>query len=287
MRRRAVAGLGCVVLAMISGAIGPVAVEHLSANAARSKDIPLAPLARLTRQREIIDDAAKIIGDRLATLARQRDQFAQAASIAVLAPMASHATATMPSLEVARQRGFAAYVLGRYRRDLAASQKDAARMVAARQAAVVRQAELTAALATPMAKLRWPSAGAVISEFGTRYDAEHRLTLASRGMEIAVMPDATPAGGQAGGGTIRAPGDGTVRYAGPLQGLGKVVVLDHGALLSVIGGMQEVQVHTGEYIARSAPIGTAQGSIYLEARLGARAGIPVDPRPYFATFPSK
>ncbi|MBK9072068.1 MAG: peptidoglycan DD-metalloendopeptidase family protein [Myxococcales bacterium] len=257
-----------------------------AANAAAGVDAPLAPLARLARQQEIIDDASKIIRDRLAVVLRQRETFAQAATLAVLAPAAGRGVTAKPSVGAARRRGFAAFVLGRYQRDISMQRAEATRMAIADRAAAQRLTELQAALATPLTKLRWPTNGAVLVEFGTRHDAARRLTLAQRGMRLAVGDDARTPKAVAGA-DISAPGDGTVAYAGPLQGLGLVVVLDHGAMMTVVGGLTSAHVRTGEYIARGAPIGRAVGSIYLELRLGARLGMPVNPRPYFAEFPSK
>lgn len=257
-----------------------------TANAAGNADAPVAPLARLARQQEIIDDASKLIRDRLAVMVRQRETFAQAAALAVLAPATRRGLAASPSPAAARRRGFAAFVLGRYQRDITMQRAEATRMATADRAAAQRVSDLQAALAAPQTKLRWPTTGAVLVEFGTRHDASRRLTLAQRGMKLAVGDEARTAPGAAGA-AITAPGDGTVAYAGALQGLGLVVVLDHGAMMTVIGDLTAAHVRTGEYIARGAPIGRAEGSIYLELRLGARLGMPVNPRPYFAEFPSK
>lgn len=253
-------------------------------------------LARLAQQGEVIDNAAALIRERQALATRQRDRFATAAVLALMAADRTAPLAAMPSLATARQRAYVAFVLGRYHRDLGASTREAARMQAARAALDERTAEITKALASPKTKLRWPAAGPIVAEFGSRYDEAHRLTLARRGVELntgAVGGGAlgsTALGSTAVAGTLAtiiAPGDATVRYAGPLPGLRQIVMLDHGDVLTVIGDLETLAVRTGEYIARSAPIGQARGRIYMEVRLGTRAGMPVDPRPYFVDFPSK
>ncbi len=81
-----------------------------------------------------------------------------------------------------------------------------------------------------------------------------------------------------GGAPVRAPWGGKVAFAGPLTGLGRVVVLDHGQKVhTVLGHLASLAVTQGQNLAPGEVVGAvgADGRLYLEVRLEARA---VDPR---------
>ncbi|NQE65193.1 murein hydrolase activator EnvC [Caulobacter sp. RHG1] len=121
--------------------------------------------------------------------------------------------------------------------------------------------------ATGPLHLRAPAAGAIVSRFGQE----------------------TPAGGKSPGLTIRtgkgqavtAPANGTIEYAGALNGWGAVVILrSQGAYHLILGGLDQVTAAPGQSVAAGAPIGkmasdvSSDPELYMEVR---ENGEPADP----------
>ena len=82
---------------------------------------------------------------------------------------------------------------------------------------------------------------------------------------------------------VTAPANGRIAYAGPFRDYGDIVIIEHdAAMLSLISGMERVDVVVGESVRAGAPIGR-MGSVgpelYVELR---RTGRPVDPARYVA-----
>lgn len=76
----------------------------------------------------------------------------------------------------------------------------------------------------------------------------------------------------------RAPAAGIVAWTGPLEGWGRVVVLDLGpGWRAVVSGLDEVVVETGDRVADAQPLGRADGEIGFDLRRDER---PVDPGPW-------
>lgn len=115
-----------------------------------------------------------------------------------------------------------------------------------------------------------PTRGDVVASFGPYKDERTHVRLQRRGIEMA-----------AGSGEVVAAGAGTVSFAGPLRGLGLVVVVDHGqGLLTITTGLGAVRVGRGDRVAAGEPVGRAAGPrIGFEARHGGRV---VDPYPLLA-----
>jgi septal ring factor EnvC (AmiA/AmiB activator) len=79
------------------------------------------------------------------------------------------------------------------------------------------------------------------------------------------------------GAPVRAPWAGTVVFAAPLAGYGRVVVLDHGSRVhTVLAHLGAVSVEPGQLCAPGQVVGAVDGTgrLYLEVRRAAR---PVDP----------
>jgi septal ring factor EnvC (AmiA/AmiB activator) len=83
---------------------------------------------------------------------------------------------------------------------------------------------------------------------------------------------------------VRAPADGTVRYAGPIRGLDHGVVIDCGGVWTVVAKLGEVAVATGAFVEAGQRLGApAKSRVYLEVRVPlGPGGLPVDPEPYLA-----
>lgn len=125
--------------------------------------------------------------------------------------------------------------------------------------------------------LTWPVAGRLVQNYGqTRAGA----SLRSKGLVLA-----TEAGTE-----VRAIYHGRVVYADWLQGLGLLIIVDHGDdLLSLYGFNETLTKSVGEWIAPGEVIATvgntggqSQPGLYFELRQGTRA---VNPRPWFRNRP--
>ncbi|WP_088310401.1 murein hydrolase activator EnvC family protein [Novosphingobium sp. B 225] len=109
-----------------------------------------------------------------------------------------------------------------------------------------------------------PLAGRLVAGFGDSQPGRP----ASRGITLAVR----------GGAQAVAPAAGRVVFAGPYQGYGLIVILEHpGGWTSLITGLAELNTRVGQQLVTAAPLGTAgQGRpvITLELR---QSGQPVNP----------
>ncbi len=126
----------------------------------------------------------------------------------------------------------------------------------------------------PLPALAWPAAGEVVRGFGAFERPGSGATLSRRGLDVEVGA----------GVTVRAPADGVVRYVGPIRGLDHGVILDHGAVSTVIAKLAapatEPTVTVGQTVAAGAAVGTvARQRYYLEVRVRVGAGgTAIDPR---------
>ncbi len=112
-----------------------------------------------------------------------------------------------------------------------------------------------------------PVPGNVVASFGIYNDERTHVRLYRRGVELhAPAPD------------VVAAASGQVTFAGPLAGLGTVVVVDHGqGVVTVTAWLARAAVARGDLVAARDPVGPAAGGrIYFEVRRGGR---PVDPFP--------
>lgn len=115
-----------------------------------------------------------------------------------------------------------------------------------------------------------PAAGTIRQGFGRRDSVGVR----ARGLTLATRDNAQ----------VTAPAGGRVAYAGPFRAYGDIVIIAHDdTMLSLISGMERVDVVVGETVAAGTPIGrmgSVQPELYLELR---RGGTPVDPAVYMAS----
>lgn len=139
--------------------------------------------------------------------------------------------------------------------------------------AAAEAARRLAARASPPASATFggmpmPVAGNVI----LRYGEPDRFGEPARGLRISTIA----------GAPVVAPIGGTVRFAGPFRGYGRILILQHpGGYHSLIGGLDIIDAVVGQQIAAGEPIGTAAkaaesetAEIYFEFR---RDGQPVNP----------
>lgn len=121
----------------------------------------------------------------------------------------------------------------------------------------------------------WPTKGWVTSGFGKRRQPIRGGTRLHKGMDIAA-PVGTP---------ILCPGDGIVTFSGYKNGLGKVVLVDHGyGVVSIYGHNSANYVKKGDRVRRGEIIGSvgrtglATGShLHYQVEVD---GVPVDPIRY-------
>ena len=176
-------------------------------------------------------------------------------------------------LASARRRAASRYLLARAQREERLLADETTRLAAA-TARVTAEFDAALALAAPtttVTGLRWPVDGPVTIAAGPGawVHAASGATLARRGVELTVASHAT----------ALAPGAGTVRYAGPIRGLGLGVIIDHGGAWTVVARLGALVVRRGEQVAARAPLGTAAArALAVEVRLPlGPGGTPVAP----------
>ncbi len=121
--------------------------------------------------------------------------------------------------------------------------------------------------------LPWPVRGRVVSRFGRHLHPLYHVAVFNHGIQIAARYG-TP---------VRAVAPGVVDYAGPMEGFGDLVILDHGrGMLSVYGYGSRLLVRQGQILARGRPVedvgrspDSGRPSLYFEIRRGALARDPL------------
>ncbi len=116
-----------------------------------------------------------------------------------------------------------------------------------------------------------PVAGRLVSRFGRQVDPVFGVAVENRGVEIET----------ASGAKVSAVAKGTVAFAGPVDGFGRVLILQHGSgLFSVYGKAESFAVKTGQPVSKGETVGRLPDSpsghsvLYFELRA---AGTAVDP----------
>ena len=124
------------------------------------------------------------------------------------------------------------------------------------------------------ATLERPAKGVIARKFGTFVHERSKATLSRRGVDIEVEAQAA----------VVATADGIVRYAGPIRGLDRGVVIDHGSFFTVIAKLGELAVPMGVPVKRGDRVGrAARHRAYVEVRVKiGPSGLPIDPEPLFA-----
>lgn len=135
-----------------------------------------------------------------------------------------------------------------------------------------------AVLAAGCAIPRWPVEGRISSGYGFRWTGV--LPDIHRGVDIRV-PSGTP---------VRSMAPGRIRFAGRMEGFGRVVWVDHGeTVMSVYGHLSEIHVRTGQPVSHRAVLGLSGASGNADAPVLHfeiwRWGRPADPVPLLGGFP--
>lgn len=92
----------------------------------------------------------------------------------------------------------------------------------------------------------WPARGHLTASFGTRLDPFNGEGAFHAGVDISARY----------GDAVRAAAEGRVTWAGPRAGLGRLVVIDHGAGLTTwYGHLSDIRVYRGQGIGRGDVIG--------------------------------
>lgn len=176
------------------------------------------------------------------------------------------------AMTLARRRAAARMLVGR---DLEERTLLAGEVSELRAARVKLTAELARVpeivLPTDLAR---PAKGSIARRFGTLVHERTKATLSRRGIDIEVEAKSP----------IIATADGVVRYAGPIRGLDKGIIIDHGSFFTVIAKLGELAVPIGVPVKRGDRIGrAARHRAYVEVRVKiGPSGLPIDPEPLFA-----
>lgn len=120
-------------------------------------------------------------------------------------------------------------------------------------------------------RLPWPVSGTVEAIFGKSVDPGSGMVMVQRGIDIRAPQSAL----------IRAVFDGRVAFAGSLEGLGRVLILDHDGFFSIYAHLESFQVRRDQRVAQHQVVGfvgdsdsTKGAHLYFELRQGRDA---IDP----------
>lgn len=247
-----------------------------TANAAPPKrrivvDPKPALAAQLAGEAESIDKALTTVKAKLADADQIRARRLHAAYRLI---RDARPSADMTSI---RRRAAAQLLLARDHAERTLLANEAAMLAAAGTRVAAEQKQLPS-IAVPTAVVR-PARGSIIRTFGSLVHDKSKATLSRRGIDIDVEARAEAI----------APGDGTVRYAGPIRGLDEGLVIDHGDYFTVVAKLADLAVPVGAKIQKGDRIGrAARQRVYLEVRVKlAPGGLPIDPEPLLEDPPKK
>jgi len=122
-----------------------------------------------------------------------------------------------------------------------------------------------------------PVSGRIVTQYGTR----NKFGQTEHGVTYATRP----------GAQIVAPHDGRVAFAGPFEGYGQILIIEHdGGYHTLLAGLERLDTTTGQWVLRGEPVGAMGNStidkggetvgLYLELR---RNGQPIDPNRWIAS----
>ena len=122
----------------------------------------------------------------------------------------------------------------------------------------------------------YPASG----EMMTRFGESDELGVTSKGITFETRAAAQ----------VIAPYDGRVLFAGPFQGYGQILIIEHGdGYHSLLAGLGRVESPVGQWLAAGEPVGVmppgaTRPRLYLELR---HNGQPINPLPWLATRDEK
>src|SRR5262249_10228073 len=232
------------------------APAHATADPAKhAPDAATDVSEQLAAQSQTIDRSLATVGEKLAAADAARVARIRAAHRLLCAPVLAVADPA-ERMAAARRLAAARMLLARDADERRLLADEAARLHAAGERVVAATSQLPT-LAFP-ADLAWPARGTIARHFGLFGHERSKTTLSRRGIDVDV-DEHQPA---------HAPADGTVRYAGPIRGLGHGVIIDHGDFVTVVAKLGEVTIPPGTEGHRGDRIGrAARRRAYLEGRV--------------------
>jgi septal ring factor EnvC (AmiA/AmiB activator) len=131
-------------------------------------------------------------------------------------------------------------------------------------------------------RLHFPVNGKILNRFGRVRDKRFQSYIINNGLNLKVKK----------GTDVYPIFQGTVLFAGSLEGYGNLIILGHGSKYhSLYGHLDKILVQTGDYVYEKRTIGLSGDSgslvgetLYLELR---HAGKPIDPVPWLQTAKRK
>ncbi|MEN8198174.1 MAG: peptidoglycan DD-metalloendopeptidase family protein, partial [Pseudomonadota bacterium] len=122
-----------------------------------------------------------------------------------------------------------------------------------------------------------PVSGRIVKQYGTR----NKYGQTERGVTYATRP----------GAQIVAPHDGLIAFAGPFEGYGHILIIEHdGGYHTLLAGLERLDTSVGQWVLTGEPVGAMGNSaidkgsdtvgLYLELR---RKGQPIDPNRWIAS----
>lgn len=144
--------------------------------------------------------------------------------------------------------------------------------------AAKEQAARDVALSKPDGVRPFPSDGPITLPTSApvvrRYGERNRLGQTERGLTFATRP----------GAQVVAPHDGLIAFAGPFEGYGQILIIEHdGGYHTLLAGLGRLDTSVGQWVLAGEPLGSAGAAIdapgeiqglYLELR---RKGQPINP----------
>lgn len=130
--------------------------------------------------------------------------------------------------------------------------------------------EIGKSFAKARGKLSKPARGPIAVSYGE----ETSKGVTSKGISIKTRPQAQ----------VISPYDGSVIFAGPFRGYGKLIIIEHGeGYMSLLAGMENIDCEVGQMLLAGEPIGQMPDhdgtNLYVELRKNNK---PVDPQAWIA-----
>ncbi|MBR5482895.1 MAG: peptidoglycan DD-metalloendopeptidase family protein [Alphaproteobacteria bacterium] len=126
------------------------------------------------------------------------------------------------------------------------------------------------AFAKAKGKLSKPAMGGIVIAYGQ----ETSKGVTSKGISIKTRSQAQ----------VVSPYDGSVIFAGPFRGYGKLIIIEHGeGYMSLLAGMNEIECEVGQMLLAGEPVGQMpddnNSNLYMELR---KDNKPIDPEAWIA-----
>ena len=226
---------------------------------------------RDTISQQLSDESAAVDGALATVLEKLQSIDADRTKRLAAAYRTLQSTAT-DAMTVARRRAATRLLVGRDLEERQLLANELVELRAARARVTTETARIPhIELPTDLAR---PAKGSIARKFGTLVHERSKATLSRRGIDIEVEAKSP----------IVASADGVVRYAGPIRGLDKGVIIDHGSFLTVIAKLGELRAPIGVPVKRGDVVGrAARHRAYIEVRIKiGPSGLPIDPEPLFA-----